>query len=212
MTKVKPKSNQQYHHGDLAETLINTTVKLLQEKGPTHLSLREVARTAGVSHGAPAHHFTDKTGLLTAVAVQGQTILAEKLQNSQTDLSEPLEQLTSAGEAYVRFALAHPGHFGVMFQKELIHADNVDYITSSKNARLVLEKAIEALARSQAKSENVSRRNVEATLAALWSQVHGFSLLWQAGNFGDPDDQKRLTKLLKDMLAGIAPRLIDTDE
>lgn len=201
-----PKQSQQYHHGDLADTLIQTTVQLLQEKGPSNLSLREVARTAGVSHGAPAHHFTDKTGLITAVATQGQQILAAKLEQSQLGVTDPLGRLKTAGEAYVRFALGHPGHFGVMFQKELIQPNNMDFAAASKKARGVLENAIEDLARAQVTSGRINRRKIDATLAALWSQVHGFSLLWQAGNFGDPNDQKRLDKLLEDMLTGIEPR------
>lgn len=202
--------NKHYHHGDLAETLIQATVLLLQEKGPAQLSLREVARNAGVSHGAPAHHFVDKTGLLTAIAVQGQEILASHLEQSQLGLSEPLERLKSAGEAYVRFALSHPGHFSVMFQKELINSELDSFVNASKGARRVLEIAIEDLAKSQQTSGSVSRRRIEATLAALWSQVHGFSLLWKAGNFGNPNDQKRLSKLLKDMLMGISPQLDDS--
>jgi len=201
-----PKQSQQYHHGDLADTLIKTTVQLLQEKGPSNLSLREVARNAGVSHGAPAHHFTDKTGLLTAVATQGQQMLAAKLEQSQLGVTDPHARLISAGDAYVRFALAHTGYFSVMFQKELIQPGDMSFDAASKKARGVLERAIEDLARSQVTDGRISRKRMEATLAALWSQVHGFSLLWQAGNFGDPNDQKRLNKLLEDMLTGIAPR------
>ncbi|MFT4713593.1 MAG: AcrR family transcriptional regulator [Candidatus Azotimanducaceae bacterium] len=202
-----PKQSKQYHHGDLAETLIYTTVQLLKEKGAGNLSLREVARIAGVSHGAPAHHFTDKTGLLTAVAIQGQERLAEKLEQSQVGISDPTERLITAGEAYVRFALSHPGHFDVMFQKEMITAEDPDFKVASAKARLVLETAIRDLALLQPQSRRPSSHRIEATLAALWSQVHGFSLLWQSGNFGNPDDPEHLTKLLREVLTGIAPRL-----
>lgn len=200
------KQSKQYHHGDLAETLIYTTVQLLKEKGAGNLSLREVARIAGVSHGAPAHHFTDKTGLLTAVATQGQERLAEKLEQSQVGIADPMERLITAGEAYVRFALSHPGHFDVMFQKEMITAEDPDFKLASANARQVLETAIRDLAQQQTKNSPQSSHRIEATLAALWSQVHGFSLLWQSGNFGDPDDQAHLTKLLREVLTGIAPK------
>ena len=132
------------------------------------------------------------------------------MEQSQLGLSEPLERLKSAGEAYVRFALSHPGHFSVMFQKELINSELDSFVNASKGARRVLEIAIEDLAKSQQTSGSVSRRRIEATLAALWSQVHGFSLLWKAGNFGNPNDQKRLSKLLKDMLMGISPQLDDS--
>ena len=113
-----------YHHGDLANSLVTATVSLLQTRGVAQLSLREVARAAGVSHGAPAHHFGDKAGLLTAVAIQGYRLLAAQLMESQTLPGRTREQrLLDAGFAYIQFALSQTAYFTVMFQPALTRGD-----------------------------------------------------------------------------------------
>ncbi|HEY4419033.1 MAG TPA: TetR family transcriptional regulator, partial [Pseudonocardia sp.] len=68
-----------YHHGDLRRALLDTALQAVAEQGPAAISLRDVARRAGVSHAAPTHHFGDKTGLLTALAAEGWSLLADAL-------------------------------------------------------------------------------------------------------------------------------------
>jgi AcrR family transcriptional regulator len=106
-----------YHHGDLRRAMTAAAATAVAERGPAGLSLRELARIAGVSHAAPAHHFGDKAGVLTAVATEGYTLLADALNDAGDDL-------LAAGLAYVRFAVDHPGHFAVMFDRSLLHADD----------------------------------------------------------------------------------------
>ncbi len=99
-----------YHHGDLRRALLDTALDAIGEQGPAAVSLRDVARRAGVSHAAPTHHFRDKTGLLTAIAAEGWSLLADAL-------SESAARSGSFGElgvAYVLFATSHPAHFAVM--------------------------------------------------------------------------------------------------
>ena len=115
-----------YHHGDLANSLVAATVSLLESRGLARLSLREVAREAGVSHAAPAHHFGDKAGLLTAVAVDGYRLLAQALLASQTaEGRSPDQRLLDAGYAYIQFALSHTAHFEVMFRPALTNSDKI---------------------------------------------------------------------------------------
>lgn len=104
-----------YHHGDLPRALLDAAVEVIAESGPAALSLRDLARRAGVSHAAPAHHFGDKAGLLTALAVQGFDLLADALRGA--------EDLLSAGVAYVDFAVGHRAHFDVMFRPDLYRSD-----------------------------------------------------------------------------------------
>src|SRR5215203_2575207 len=99
-----------YHHGDLKAVILGEAATLVAERGADGISLRELARAAGVSHAAPAHHFTDRRGLFTALATEGYRLLAAAL-------TEARPKFVDAARAYVRFALDHPGHYEVMFDK-----------------------------------------------------------------------------------------------
>ena len=106
-----------YHHGDLRRALLDTALLAVAEHGPAGLSLRDVARRAGVSHAAPAHHFGDKTGLLTVLAAEGWTLLAEALEAEGGDFR-------GQGVAYVVFATGHPAHSAVMRAPGLTRLDD----------------------------------------------------------------------------------------
>ena len=192
-----------YHHGGLYEALIDTAVELLAKKGAASLSLREVAREAGVSHGAPAHHFGDKAGLLTAVAAQGHQKLAARLQQGQIQTAPAAQRLLAAGEAYIRFAIEHPAHFSVMFQPDLINMDNAEYLANGARSRAVLRTSIEAVLRPSGAPDT----RVEATEVALWSLVHGFASLWLAGNLGELSDAKLLSSLIESTLSSLSAEL-----
>src|ERR1700758_4254102 len=102
--------------GDLRRTLIAAAVDVLGDVGAENVSLREVARRSGVSHAAPAHHFGDKAGLLTAVAVRAFARFGDHLVNAiAADPMTPVDQLPTLGRAYAEFAQLHPGQFQVMF-------------------------------------------------------------------------------------------------
>jgi AcrR family transcriptional regulator len=118
-------SPKPYHHGDLRPTLVQVALETLDERGVAGTSLREVARRAGVSHTAATYHFGDKAGLLTAVAVDGYERLGDELLAAMSDEQSFLE----VGVAYVRFAVSHRSHFGVMFRPDLYHAD-ADQLTA----------------------------------------------------------------------------------
>lgn len=190
-----------YHHGDLAQALINSTVKLLEDKSPTQLSLREVARAAGVSHGAPAHHFGDKAGLFAAVAMQGYEVLDAKMRASQDDRADDRARLRAAGEAYVRFAVQYPVHFSIMFQPNLVRS-SAEFLDARARSRAVLEDCVMALLAPR----RGGQEQIDATVITLWSQVHGFANLWLTGNLGDPGDQELLNQLLEGMLGSLAVR------
>ena len=109
-------SLEPYHHGDLRNALIQAGLAILAEEGVDALTLRAVARRAGVSHAAPYRHFTDKEALLAAIAVQGFEMLAAAVYAAADRRpSDPAAQLEEASWAYVQFALAHPAHLRVMF-------------------------------------------------------------------------------------------------
>jgi AcrR family transcriptional regulator len=95
------KSGDGYHHGDLPNALRRAAVEVIEERGAGGFSLREVARRAGVSHTAPAHHFGDMKGLLTSVAEEGFAALHAASEAAVSTSDDPVEQLTALGRAYV---------------------------------------------------------------------------------------------------------------
>ncbi|MEU7292434.1 TetR/AcrR family transcriptional regulator [Streptomyces exfoliatus] len=179
-------SRSTYHHGDLRQAVLDAALDVIAADGPGALSLRDLARRAGVSHAAPAHHFKDRTGLLTALAAQGYGLLAEALATAP-DLRE-------RGVRYVRFAVEHPAHFQVMFQPELLRADDPDLIAAKERASAELRAGVAGL-----------RELPDARTAgiAAWSLAHGFATLLLTHNVRDalgdrdPEDYFRsLTGLL----------------
>jgi AcrR family transcriptional regulator len=175
-----------YHHGDLRQAVLTAAVAALAESGPAQLSLRDLARRAGVSHAAPAHHFGDKAGLLTAVAAQGYHLLADTLTAAQRRSGDFLD----VGVAYVRFAVDHRAHFEVMFRLDLYRPDNPDVVAARQRAADALAAGVGSVA--------ASRRGTDVALAgvAAWSLVHGFVTLWlnhalPAGLGDDPEAAAR---------------------
>ncbi len=158
-----------YHHGDLRAALIAATEALLAERGPDGFSLREVARRAGVSPAAPAHHFGDAAGLLTAVATQGFAGLTQALRDGvASGGDDALAALRGQGQGYVRFALRHPGRFRLMFRKDMLCAD--DALTQHADA------AFEELAAGVRRAAGVA--NAAAMTPAHWNAV---IMLWSTG-------------------------------
>lgn len=154
-----------YHHGDLRAVILQQAARMIAETGAEHLSLRELARQAGVSHAAPAHHFTDRRGLFTALAADGFTLLAAALEGARG-------QFLDAALAYVGFALQHPGHFAVMFDTSLLDAADHELLAAQTAAGTELSRGVSTLNSAKAKANPA-----DAELAA-WSMVHGFSMLW----------------------------------
>ena len=132
------------------------------------LSLRELARRANVSHAAPAYHFRDKRGLLTAIATEGFELLGAALQGAR-DAGGFLD----VGLAYIGFAVDHPAHFEVMFRPDLYRGDDPKLTAArTKTNHLLYGTAADAFLDSHALKVGV----------AGWSFVHGFVSLWVTGN------------------------------
>jgi len=161
-----------YHHGDLRRAVLDAAVTAITESGPSGVSLRDLARRAGVSHAGPIHHFGDKAGVLTALAAEGFTLLADAV----TDAQQRTGQLVEMGVAYIRFAVEHRAHFQVMFRPDLYHADDPAVAAAR-------ERASEALV-SGAGSVTDRRpgSDTDVLAVAAWSLVHGFATLWLTGS------------------------------
>ncbi|MEV7984091.1 TetR/AcrR family transcriptional regulator [Micromonospora sp. NPDC085948] len=157
-----------YHHGDLRRALLAAALDAIEEDGQAALSLRDLARRAGVSHAAPAHHFGDKAGLRTALATQGFDLLAQELTAAGDDL-------LAAGVAYVDFAVRHRAHFELMFRPELYRADDPELVAARGRARAALRAGVASL------PTNGTPADTDRDALAAWSIAHGFATLWLAG-------------------------------
>lgn len=158
-----------YHHGDLNHVLRMSAADLIAERGAGGFSLRELARRAGVSHAAPAHHFGDVTGLLTAVATDAFVHLhahtADAWQNTE---GSAVERFAAVGRAYVELGVSHPGHCAVVFRQDLIRGDDPDYIVQAAKAYAVLNDALEAVA-----AEVNPDLDIDLAAATCWSAMQG---------------------------------------
>jgi AcrR family transcriptional regulator len=180
------KDSRPYHHGDLRRALLQAAVETIAEAGPAAVSLRDLARRTGVSHAAPAHHFGDKAGLLTAVATDGFRRLAATLRQTYQATGNFLE----VGVAYVRFAVTHRAYFEVMFRPELYHPDDPELFQAREQARALLYPPA-----AEAATSPDGRDDLRAGVAA-WSLVHGLATLWLNHNLPPQlgDDPEQLTR------------------
>ena len=158
-------SRDSYHHGDLKAVILAEAAALVAERGADGMSLRELARAAGVSHAAPAHHFTDRRGLFTALAAEGWRLLAAALAAAGPEFID-------AGMAYVRFALDHPGHYAVMFDRSVVDPEDPVLVAAQGAAGTELARGVGSL------DDPRAAQDPQAAALAAWSLVHGFSLLW----------------------------------
>lgn len=161
-----------YHHGDLKRALTSAALSLVAEKGPKGFTLTEAARRAGVSAAAPYRHFADKAALLATVAEQGFGDLHAELTDAAST-EDPKERVVDLGRAYVRWAVAHPDHYRVMFGAELTKADHPDLAVAGERA---FGDLLDAIAACQ-EAGVVEGQDPRELAAPLWSLVHGVASL-----------------------------------
>lgn len=169
----------------MRRVVLDGALAAIAEQGPAALSLRDVARRAWVSHAAPAHHFGDKAGVLTAIATEGFELLAAAARAA----TEQSGSLVEGGIAYIRFAIEHPAHYEVMFRPDLYHPDDETLIKAREAGTRVISDAVRRSLGLDATEEDVLNGVI-----ASWSFAHGFASLWSAGNIpvgSDPEDLAR---------------------
>lgn len=166
-----------YHHGDLKRALIDTALELLREDPEKAISLRALARRAGVSPGAPYYHFKDKLGVLAAVAEEGWQVLNEALEGVEAQGDDVQEQLLEMGRVYLRFGLGHPAHYGVMFDKQ--YQDEARFESLHERSERSLIGLIASL--SGLRGEPPESPELMGIAISIWALLHGFLTLWNQG-------------------------------
>jgi AcrR family transcriptional regulator len=176
-----------YHHGHLRRALLDAALHTIASDGVAAVNLRDLARRCGVSHAAPAYHFGDRTGLLTAIATEGYDGLAVATADRWAATASFLE----VGVAYVRYAVDHPGHFAVMFRPDLVDADDPELVRASTASAAMLYGPVGSVA--PVDDDDLARR-IAGT--AAWALVHGIATLWLQGSLrgGPDDDPENLTR------------------
>jgi AcrR family transcriptional regulator len=168
-----------YHHGNLRRALIDAAIELIEKEGATALSLRAVARRAGVSSAAPYRHFPSREALLAAVAEEGFRLLGEELRRAIAAHDDPARRLGESGIAYVLFAAAHPSRYSVMLGPEL--ADRTAHPSLEAAADDTSRLLLGAVRDYQEAGWMSSRDPGELQLSA-WSSVHGLASLITGGH------------------------------
>jgi AcrR family transcriptional regulator len=190
-----------YHHGDLRTALLASAMTLLDNGGPDAVTVRAVARAAGVAHSAPVNHFPDRAALLTAVA---NLIFAELIAAVDAALEgqcSPLEKLQAFGPAVIAFAVAHPNRYRLLWRRDSLDpADHgIDAGVTKMCERL---KALMLVGGSAADSD------VDSEVIALWSMVHGYVTLRLDGNLASgidtPTGKSRDAAMIDVLVGGLS--------
>jgi len=179
-TPATTSPSARYHHGDLRAALIDAARSQLAEDGIEAFSLRACARRAGVSHAAPAHHFGDARGLLTACAADGFVRLAGRMRAAMAAAEDtPLARLRAQGEAYIAFAIAEGALFQLMFRRERLDPTDPALIAAGRETGDLLRNAVGAAteALSPVGAKPVDEATASARNLYVWSVAHGYVTL-----------------------------------
>ena len=166
---------QPYHHGDLHAALLTAAEAELADSGVEGFSLRGVARRAGVSHAAPAHHFGDANGLLTALAAVSFERFREAMEAAAAATDpDPLSKLVAIGLGYIDYAASQPHLFGLQFASERPDKGDPELARRAKASLVTLQERVEALARQH----GLDSADTADMVPTFWATTHGLATLF----------------------------------
>jgi AcrR family transcriptional regulator len=169
------RKKQGYHHGDLRNALIAAAVRLIEKRKDTAFTVREIAAEAGVSHAAAYRHFAAKRDILAAVAEAGFTALQGEFESLGKKTKGDIRvELMEQGQAYVRFAVQHPGYFRAMFHADL--DDHSAYPSLAAISAATFGSLVSAVTRGVAAGTFIAREPMDLAVMS-WSTVHGLASL-----------------------------------
>jgi|SRR5215831_7793450 len=195
---------QPYHHGNLRAALLEAAETELEAEGIEGFSLRGVAKRAGVSHAAPAHHFGDANGLLTGLAAEGyRRFVAAQEARQKNASSDGMSQLVAAGLGYIDFASAHPALFRLMFSSGRPDHEAPELSAAGAEA---FARLMNLVARVHGVDPQKNKKAMLSVMAA-WATVHGLADLLVAGRMKfllklrEAEREAALAQLLRQSLA-----------
>ena len=206
MLKNLKKSKSSYRHGNLREAILLTSLQVIEEVGVSGLSIREVAKKAGVTHQAPYRHFSDMEALLAAFAQDGFEKLYTHMSESISKEIKPIEKLLKLGTAYFSWAAEHPDHFRLMFSQNIPEFETSPDL--KRAADQILELVLTVVQENQ-EAKNINNKDTRSIARQLWSAIHGTSLLFidnQFKPFGNniKSGQQLVTDIITNLIKGIS--------
>jgi AcrR family transcriptional regulator len=196
-----------YHHGDLRRVLVEAALRLAADGGPDDISVREAARRAGVSPGAPFRHFASRDALMTAVAEEAQrrfnTEIAAALVEAPAD--DPLLQFRQLGRAYLRWALRNPAHFEIISTGRYFDHEGAKALSADNGELITMTGRILEAAQAKGQLRPVDLKTALITGRAL---VYGFARMAIDGHFprwgvASDEIERRGDQVIDLFLAGI---------
>ncbi|VVE44116.1 TetR family transcriptional regulator [Pandoraea iniqua] len=174
--KVRP-----YHHGGLPEALLQAAETVLKRDGLRGLTLRSIAREAGVSHTAPQHHFGDTAGVLSELVADGHRRLAAAMSARASEATPGPARRKAVAHAYIDFAVANPDMFRLMSRNELLDLERTSLQDARRNSMRLLSGVLDPAPVVDAQGNNEWWGELDAeravTMAAGWAYVHGLAAL-----------------------------------
>lgn len=193
-----------YHHGDLRSTLLSSAERTLAQRGPGALSLRELAREAGVSHAAPGRHFKDKQALLDALALNGFRRLQASLERARAEQdhagSDTGDYLLGLARAYVGFAMSNAALLELMYARK--HDSDVsDQLAAAVGDMIAI--VLNAISEGQRAGE-IIEGDPTAIAFTVASTLHGFASF--SGDENTEDVDEGLRNVVRLLMTGLSPR------
>ena len=187
-----------YHHGDLKNALIKAGVKILAKEGVSGLSLRKVAKQAGVSHAAPYSHFADKQALIAAISTEGFKQLYKQIASVREAHQDPSTLLLETARAYIQFATNEPDRFKLMFSSVLEKEKKYpEFVAASQENFHQLVEVVEVCQRAGL----LKPGSPDLMAVSVWSSVHGMIMLILEGQVSHTVlDKNAIDDILKNTL------------
>ena len=196
------KQKKPYHHGNLAESLLDAVDELATKFGLEAVTLRACAKLVGVSPSSAFRHYSDKRALLTAFATKALLQLSDAMQSTKEQAEiEGAHSFKAVGLTYIEFALNKPAFFRAMWREETIYTNDKDYI----NATQQLASHLQGGFANTIEDKDPNRFSPQELLA--WSSVHGLASLFVDGPVGAEVSQEQKRVMAQEMLEALSPAL-----